>query len=87
VASFSTPSERDALIDCFSKDVLPEDIRTDRMNRVFWLMKKFPPIFCPLPLFVRPNIGIRLDLRYVMIFAEPNNLSGLNGFAGISFFF
>jgi outer membrane protein W len=37
--------------------------------------------------FVRPNIGIRLDLRYVMIFAEPDNLSGLNGVAGISFFF
>jgi hypothetical protein len=37
--------------------------------------------------FFRPNIGIRLDLRYVMIFAEPDNLSGLNGIAGISFFF
>ncbi len=37
--------------------------------------------------FFRPNIGIRLDLRYVMIFAEPDNLSGLNGVAGISFFF
>ena len=40
VASFSTPSERDTLIDCFSQEVLPEDIRTDRMNRVFRLMKK-----------------------------------------------
>ncbi len=40
VASFSTPSERDTLINCFSQDVLPEDIRTDRMNRVFRLMKK-----------------------------------------------
>ena len=40
VASFSTPSERDTLIDCFSHDILPEDIRTDRMNRVFRLMKK-----------------------------------------------
>ena len=37
--------------------------------------------------FVRPNIVIRLDLRYVMIFAEPDNLSGLNGVAGISLFF
>jgi len=37
--------------------------------------------------FVRPNIVIRLDLRYVMIFARPDNLSGLNGVAGISFFF
>jgi len=49
VTSFSTLSERDALIDCFLQDVLQEDIRTDRMNRVFQLMKKFPPIFCPLP--------------------------------------
>jgi len=40
VASFSTPSERDTLIDCFSQEVLPEDIRSDRMNRVFGLMKK-----------------------------------------------
>lgn len=40
VASFSTPSERDTLIDCFSQEVLPEDIRSDRMNRVFRLMKK-----------------------------------------------
>jgi hypothetical protein len=40
VASFSTPAERDTLIDYFSDDVLPEDIRTDRMNRVFQLMKK-----------------------------------------------
>lgn len=40
VASFSTPSERDTLIDCFSQEILPEDIRTDRINRVFRLMKK-----------------------------------------------
>jgi hypothetical protein len=40
VASFSTPSERDMLIECFSKEVLPEDIQSDRMNRVFRLMKK-----------------------------------------------
>ncbi len=40
VASFSTPLERETLIDSFSRKVLPEDIRTDRMNRVFRLMKK-----------------------------------------------
>ena len=40
VATFSTPCERDTLIDCFSQKVLPEEIRTDRMNRVFRLMKK-----------------------------------------------
>jgi opacity protein-like surface antigen len=37
--------------------------------------------------FVSPNVGIRLDLRYVMIFADPDNLSGLNGVAGIFFSF
>jgi hypothetical protein len=40
IASFSTASERDVLIDCFSEEILPEDIRTDRMNRLFRLMKK-----------------------------------------------
>ena len=40
IASFSTPAERDTLIDCFSQEVLPEDVRTDRLNRVFRLMKK-----------------------------------------------
>jgi hypothetical protein len=40
VASFSTPSERDTLIECFAQDVLPGDIRTDRMSRVFRMMKK-----------------------------------------------
>lgn len=40
IATFSTPSERDMLIDCFSEDALPEDIRTDRMNRIFRLMKR-----------------------------------------------
>lgn len=40
VASFSTPAERDTLIDCFSREILPDDIRSDRMNRVFRLMKK-----------------------------------------------
>lgn len=40
VTSFSTPAERDTLIDCFSEKVLPEDIRSERMNRVFRLMRK-----------------------------------------------
>lgn len=40
-----------------------------------------------MQLFVSPNIGIRLDLRYVMIFAEPDSISGLNGVAGITFSF
>jgi outer membrane protein W len=34
-----------------------------------------------------PNLGIRLDLRYVMIFADPDTLSSLNGVAGITFSF
>jgi len=40
VTSFSTPAERDVLIDHFSREALPEDLRTDRMNRVLRLMKK-----------------------------------------------
>ncbi len=40
VTSFSTPDERDMLIGCFPQEVLPEDIRTERMNHVFRLMKK-----------------------------------------------
>ena len=34
-----------------------------------------------------PNLGIRLDLRYVMIFADPDMLSSLNRVAGITFSF
>jgi outer membrane protein W len=33
---------------------------------------------------VSPHFGIRLDLRYVMIFAEPDSISSLNGVAGIA---
>lgn len=40
VASFSTPAERDILIDHFSTDALPDDLCSNRMNRVFRLMKK-----------------------------------------------
>lgn len=40
VASFSTPSERDMLIGYFSLEDLPKEIRTERLNRVFRLMKK-----------------------------------------------
>jgi hypothetical protein len=40
VASFSTPSERDMLIGYFSLEILPEEIRSERLNRVFRLMKK-----------------------------------------------
>jgi hypothetical protein len=36
---------------------------------------------------VGPNLGIRLDLRYVMIFSELDTLFGLNGVAGISYSF
>jgi hypothetical protein len=37
--------------------------------------------------FVRPNLGIRFDLRYVMIFSEPDRLGSLNGVLGFSFLF
>lgn len=39
VASFSSPSERERLIDNFHREVLPEDIRSQRFNRVFRIMK------------------------------------------------
>jgi hypothetical protein len=37
--------------------------------------------------FVSPNFGIRFDLRYVMIFAEPDSIGSLNGVAGITYSF
>jgi hypothetical protein len=39
VASFSSPSEREKLIENFHREVLPEDIRSNRFNRVFRVMK------------------------------------------------
>ncbi|MDH5744330.1 MAG: hypothetical protein OEZ52_12340, partial [Candidatus Aminicenantes bacterium] len=39
VASFSSPLEREKLIENFHREVLPEDIRSDRFNRVFRVMK------------------------------------------------
>jgi hypothetical protein len=40
-----------------------------------------------LHISVSPNVGIRFDLRYVMIFAEPDSISSLNGVAGIAISF
>ncbi len=37
--------------------------------------------------FVKPNLGIRVDLRYVLIFSEPDRLGSLNGVLGFSFLF
>jgi outer membrane protein W len=37
--------------------------------------------------FLRPNLGIRFDLRYVLIFSEPDRLGSLNGVLGFSFLF
>ena len=36
---------------------------------------------------VSPNIGIRFDLRYMMIFSEPDTIRSLNGVLGICFLF
>ncbi len=33
------------------------------------------------------HLGIRVDLRYVLIFSEPDRLGGLNGVLGFSFLF
>ena len=40
VASFSTPAEREKIIDNFEREFLPEDIRSERFNQVFRMMKK-----------------------------------------------
>jgi len=40
VASFSTPAEREKLIDNFEREVLPGDIRSERFNQVFRMMKR-----------------------------------------------
>lgn len=66
VASFSTPSERDTLVDCFSQEVLPEDIRTDRMNRVFQLMKKLYSRIAKIDPQMVQHVGPRT--RYIKYF-------------------
>jgi hypothetical protein len=40
VASFSTPAEREILIDNFARELLPADIRSSRFNQVFRMMKR-----------------------------------------------
>lgn len=40
VASFSTPTEREEIIDNLEREVLPEDIKSERVNQVFRMMKK-----------------------------------------------
>ena len=40
VSSFSTKSERGQLIKCFSRQELPDELRSKRMEKVFNLMKK-----------------------------------------------
>lgn len=40
VASFSTPSEREELIGLFARETLPDDMGSDRMSRVFRMMKE-----------------------------------------------
>ncbi len=72
VASFSTPSERDALIDCFSQDILPEDIRTDRMNRVFRLMKKLYSNIARIDPEMVMSVGPRTP--YIRYFFHPELL-------------
>lgn len=37
--------------------------------------------------FLNPNLGIRFDLRYMMIFSEPDTIGSLNGVLGIFFLF
>lgn len=37
--------------------------------------------------FVSDNLGLKLDVRYVMIFADPNNVNNLSAVVGLSFRF
>lgn len=37
--------------------------------------------------FLKSNLGIRLDLRYVMIFSDPDSVGSLNGVLGLFFHF
>lgn len=37
--------------------------------------------------FVSPNLAIKAELRYVLIFSEPDRLASLNGVLGVSFLF
>jgi len=37
--------------------------------------------------FVSANLGIRFDLRYVIIFSEPETIGSLNGVLGVCFLF
>jgi outer membrane beta-barrel protein len=37
--------------------------------------------------FVSDNLGLKLDVRYVMIFADPNNVNNLSAVFGVSFRF
>jgi hypothetical protein len=40
VASFSTPAEREKIIDNFEREFLPSEIRSERFNQVFRMMKR-----------------------------------------------
>ena len=40
VASFSTPAERERLINFFARERLPDDLSSERMNRIFRMMKE-----------------------------------------------
>jgi hypothetical protein len=72
VASFSTPEERDTLIGFFSQNVLPEDIQSDRMNRVFRLMKKLYSCITRIDPKMVQHVGPRI--QYIKYFFRPELL-------------
>jgi hypothetical protein len=37
--------------------------------------------------FVSDNLAVKLDVRYVMILADPNNVNNLSAVIGLSFLF
>ena len=72
VASFSTPPEREKLIEFFARESLPDDLKSDRMNRVFRMMKE---LYCRM-VRIDPEMVIPFGPRtqYIKSFFLPELL-------------
>ncbi len=68
VASFSTPAEREELIGLFARETLPDSLRSDRMNRVFRMMKElYTCIFRIDPKMVNPLVPRTQYIKYFFL--------------------
>jgi hypothetical protein len=68
VASFSTPAEREELINLFARETLPANVRSDRMNRVFRMMKElYTHIFSIDPKMVNPLVPRTQYIKYFFL--------------------